>query len=517
MTSFPANLLSVPIMSASRTRNESDDEHNDEETALLPNPILTPKSNSNEYSTTYVKLCVIIFLVNIAFQVLEPAQLRIYERIFCAQWYQEHKTDLALVDGQVPENLCKIPAVQRQVSSLRGWLEFFEATPTLIMAIPIGILADIFGRRPFFRLELFAISLQQIWITVVTFFPKKIPIRAVWLEGILNFVSGGKMVAEMLVACVITDITPREQLPTAFFRLNAIAQLTQVLGPAIAGSLMHIDSWWAILAGLLMLLAMNALILTVPETLQRKQDYTTQSSFESDHDELGQAHSSMQYRFQSFRRTTVIALRELAIVWTDWRLLFLVLLYPFRMFGNALGQLLQIYVSNRYGWSLANAAFLYTLAAVCAAIVLFTLMPWLSDLVDRRYGLSAIQKNVVLTRVSILIIAVAYFVEGAAATVPLLIGGLVLESLGSGLPSTLRALAGVLVEQKDNGRVFSVLAISETLSTMFAFPTTTSLFNVGLEKGGGIWLGLPFFVTAGMAAAAFVVMSFLKFEKSPRI
>ena len=507
----------MPNMSDSRTRNDSDNELGDEETALLPEAVSAPKSQSDEHSATYVKLCVIVFLVNIAFQVLGPAQVRIYERIFCEQWYQEHNTDLALVDGQIPEKLCKIPVVQRQLSSLRGWMEFFEATPTLIMAIPIGILADIYGRRPFFRIELFAISLQQIWISVVTLFPNKIPIRAVWLEGIVNFISGGKMVAEMLLACTITDITPREQLPTAFFRFNAIGQLTQVLGPAIAGSLMHIDSWWAIIAGLLMLFAMNILILTVPETLRREQDYSNLESSEDDYGDHEGGQSRVQKRFHAFRRTTFNALRELAIVWTDWRLLFLVLLYPFRMFGNALGELLQIYVSNRYGWSLANAAFLYTLAAVCSTTVLFTLMPWLSNLVERRYGLSAIQKNVVLTRVSIFVVAVAYLVEGAAPTTPLLIGGLVLESLGSGLPSTLRALAGVLVEQKDNGRVFSVLAISETLSTMFAFPATTSLFNAGLEKGGGIWLGLPWFVTTGLATAAFVSMTLLKFEKSPRI
>ena len=209
----------MPIMSSGGIRDEGQDEHSDEESALLPHSVETPSSKpNNEHSATYVKLCIIVFLVNIAFQVLGPAQVRIYERIFCEQWYQEHKTDLELVDGQIPENLCKILAVQRQVSSLRGWLEFFDGTPTLIMAIPIGILADIFGRRPFFRLELFAISLQQIWITAVTFFPHKIPIRSVWLEGVVNFISGGKMVAEMLLACTITDITPREQLPTAFFR-----------------------------------------------------------------------------------------------------------------------------------------------------------------------------------------------------------------------------------------------------------------------------------------------------------
>ena len=501
------------IMSSPSSLSDSDGEFLTEETALLPEPVATSKPRSDQHFATYVKLYSIVFLVNIAFQILMPAQVRIYERIYCTQWYHEHPPNYTLADGSIPEELCKIPGVQRQVSSLRGWLEFFDAAPSLLMAIPIGILADIFGRRPFLRIELFVLFLQQSWITFVTFFPDQIPIRAIWLEGALNFISGGKMVAEMLVACLITDIAPREQLSTAFFRFNATGQLTKVVGPAIAGSLMQLDAWWAVLAGLVTLLAMAAVGFTTPETLQSLQDYTKLAPLEDNNDEQMWPGSEPRTRFQTFRTTAISAFKELAIVWTDWRLLFLVLLYPFRMFSNALGDLLQLYVSNRYGWSLANATFLYSLQGVASTIVLFAIMPWCSDFIEARFGLSAIQKNVVLTRIGIFIIAVAYLIEGAAPTIPLLLGGLVFETFGAGLSSTLRALAGVLVEAKDNGRVFSILAISETLSSMFAYPATTSLFNVGLEKGGGIWLGLPFFVTAAMAGAAFVAMSLLRFER----
>jgi Major Facilitator Superfamily len=329
---------------------------------------------------------------------------------------------------------------------------------------------------------------------------------SIWLEAALNFFSGGMMVAEMLFACVVTDITPREQLSTVFFYFNAIGQSTKVLGPAIAGGLMHLNAWFAVLAGLMALSATGAILLTVPETLQKRSDYIRLDSDEAeDHKRPTQ--------LQQFRRTVIDAFKELGIVWTDWRLLFLALLYPFRMLGNAIGELLQQYVSNRYGWSLADAAFLYSIQGVAATIILFLVLPWSSDMIGKKFDLSVIQKNVVLTRISIFVLAIAYLIEGAAPTIALLIGGLLFETLGAGLPSTLRALAGVLVESKDSGRVFSVLAISEVLSTMIAFPATTSLFNVGLEKGGGIWLGLPYFVTAGTTAGAFALMSMLRFER----
>ena len=477
-----------------------------EESTLLPAPTPAPKK-PNPHLSIYTKLCAIIFLVNVAFQILMPAQTRIYERIFCEQYYEDHKTDQTF-DGRIPEHLCKIAPVQRQVSSLKGWIEFFEATPGLFVAIPIGILSDIFGRQTFARLTLLVIFVQQLWISLVTFFPKTIPIHTVWLEGALNFISGGKMVAEALFACIITDITPSEQLSTAFFRFNAVGCLTKVIGPAIAGSLMHFEAWYAILAGLTGLLCMIIVAFTVPETLRDLQHYTLLSATEGSnptHRKLNQ--------LRAFKTIVLTAIKELAIVWTDWRLLFLTLLYPFRMFSNALGDLVQLYVSNRYNWTLANATFLYSLQAVAATIVLFLLLPAFADLLENKYQLSAIQKNVVLSRISLFVLAIAYLIEGLAPTIALLLFGLVFETFASGLSSTLRALAGSLVDSKDNGRVFSVLAISETVSTMFAYPAATALFNVGLDNGGGVWLGLPLFVTAGMAVVAFGAMSLLRFDR----
>ena len=114
---------------------------------------------------------------------------------------------------------------------------------------------------------------------------------------------------------------------------------------------------------------------------------------------------------------------------------------------------------------------------------------------------------------SLFVITLAFVVEGLAPNVVLFLAGLIFETFGSGLASTLRAIAGCLVDSKDSGKMFSVLAMSETLSAMFAYPVTTALFNVGLEKGGGFWLGLPFFVTATMSAVAFVSMSLLRFER----
>lgn len=267
---------------------------------------------------------------------------------------------------------------------------------------------------------------------------------------------------------------------------------------------MERSAWWAVYVGLGCLVAILPLVFTFPETLPQHHEFSHLT------DEPG-AKSS---RIRTTIDLSIAAFRELGLVWTDWRLVFLVCLYPFRMMSNALGDLLIRYVSLRYGWTLADATFLFSLPAISATVVLFLLMPMVADYLDNHFHFSAVKKNVILSRAALFLLATAMAIKGFAPNIWVLVFGLVVETLAAGSPATLRALAGCMVEAKDNGRVFSVLAISETLSNMMAYPATAYLFNQGIERGGGAWLGLPFFVTAAMAGLAAAVMCCLRFEKS---
>ena len=502
------------FMSLSRRGSDASNNLSDEETPLIrksdaSNFPLASKDDGN--SATFIKLYILCFVVNVAFTILSPAQTRIFEQIYCDDYYRQHPTIGFPPDSGIPEQLCKIGAVQKQVSTLKGWFEFYNAIPSLFMTIPIGILADIFGRRKFLIVNLFTLSIQMVCVTVVTLFPETIPLRTIWFQAFLSFVSGGPIVAEMLFVCVITDLSTGNKLSNTLFRLSATSQLTRVVGPTLAGVLMRRSAWWAIWVGLTCLILSAIMTVSLPETLQHRQE-----NIDADAEEL--KHETVSARLKTGATIAIKAFRELAFVWIDWRLLFnCFLLMPFRVLAEALKELLIRYASNRYGLSLADATFLYPLQAVSATIILFALLPPISDYIDNRWNISAIKKNVVFIRVALLMLVLGLTIEGLAPTVTLLVFGLIVETLGAGMPSSTRAMAGVLVEQKDNGRVFSVLAISETLSTMVAFPATNWLFNVGIDREGGIWLGMPYFVTAGAAAVAFIAMCVLSFEKRTQI
>jgi MFS family permease len=149
----------------------------------------------HSHRTLLWKIYAIVFCINCGWQMLQAAQSQIFESIYCEQWYRQHPS--SLVDG-INESLCKIPPVQIQVSTLKGWLESLAAAPGLLLCIPFGILADGIGRRRLGILCLTMLVLGQTWVAFIAWFGGAIDLRAAWATGLVNMFGGGLMVAELL-------------------------------------------------------------------------------------------------------------------------------------------------------------------------------------------------------------------------------------------------------------------------------------------------------------------------------
>lgn len=156
------------------------------------------KDESRSYTRLLVKIYIIVLCVNIGVQMLVPAQTQIFEAIYCSQWYKNHPTPGVPSGSDIPESYCKIAPVQKQISTLKGWLEFFMAAPGLLMSIPMGILTDKIGRRRLIIINLTIFFLTQAWTTFITWFGGQIPLRTIWLGASLNLLSGGMIVTELL-------------------------------------------------------------------------------------------------------------------------------------------------------------------------------------------------------------------------------------------------------------------------------------------------------------------------------
>lgn len=105
----------------------------DERSPLLPATAPSPSLEQHRRkwspaAISYLFLLVIIAGVT-ADNVSLPAFTRIYESIYCRQYYAEHDPSLIGRDGGdgVPEEFCKISQVQGEVAMLRAWQTFFDS------------------------------------------------------------------------------------------------------------------------------------------------------------------------------------------------------------------------------------------------------------------------------------------------------------------------------------------------------------------------------------------------------
>ena len=186
----------------------NDEQHSEigESSSLLTEQEPSLGKEDLSYLPIITKLYFLAFFFSIASQVLAPAQTKLYESIYCCQ--ESSASDGgSCASKSIPEYLCKTPHIQQEVSILKGWLEFFDSIPTLILTIPFGVLADSRGRKKLLRLSITLLWVQQVWIAVVTACADTVPLRAIWFESFFSIFAGGQYVAEMLVVVCPVFIT----------------------------------------------------------------------------------------------------------------------------------------------------------------------------------------------------------------------------------------------------------------------------------------------------------------------
>ena len=176
------------------------------------------------------------------------------------------------------------------------------------------------------------------------------------------------------------------------------------------------------------------------------------------------------------------------------------------MLTGLVSQLLLQYVSKRYSIKLSKAILLTTIRMGVITLLLFSILPYISDAIMRRYRLSAERKDLYLARTSLVLLAVGWTLVGLAPNLPLVAIALTISSLGYGSWLLLRSFLTSLVPKHYIARLYSVLSIVDTLGLMIGSPLMAGLFSRGLALGG-FWIGLPFYFL-GIVAGCFSVLMF---------
>ena len=133
-----------------------------------------------------------------------------------------------------------------------------------------------------------------------------------------------------------------------------------------------------------------------------------------------------------------------------------------------------------------------------------------------KFGLSPSAKDLLLARISLLLMAMGAFVIGLAGNLVLLVFGTVLLSIGSGYSLLARSLLSSLVMEQHAGMLYTTIGVLENISQLVAGPLISTIFRLGLALGDQ-WVGLPYLMVGGSYAFSLLIIWFVDLEatKSP--
>lgn len=126
-----------------------------------------------------------------------------------------------------------------------GLLRTAILLPSLILAVPVGDLADRHRRRP---LMLLADGLRAL-LTAAVVCAAALHVLSLWELWVMLFLSGSCAVLfDVCYPSVVPSLVPQEQLASGNSALQASNSFATVAGPALAGALIGFLPVWAVLA-----------------------------------------------------------------------------------------------------------------------------------------------------------------------------------------------------------------------------------------------------------------------------
>lgn len=225
-------------------------------------------------ATTFI----MVIMVDLAGFFLEAPQTKILEGIICGRHYT--------AAAQRETHDCTAGPVQSELATVTQMLNTFNRLPGLIVAIPFGILADRYGRRPVFLLAILGALLQDVISKTVLWYPDLINPRFIWLSSAALLVGGGDAVAGSMVFLVVADVALPQQRANLFFLLTACGLLSELVATPLSALLMSRDPWipYFMYSGLT-LISGTVPLLFLPETLPKSPPEPETSSCETSVDE----------------------------------------------------------------------------------------------------------------------------------------------------------------------------------------------------------------------------------------
>lgn len=134
--------------------------------SISPSRLFPSHAQHQRFASYVITICILSnFLFEVGDFLMRAPFTRLLEAILCSQYWQEH--DPGRFPGEISEKWCKVASVQADLSMLKGWDLLFSCLPTILLTIPMGIVADKYGRKMLLFMALVGLTLATAWMQIV--------------------------------------------------------------------------------------------------------------------------------------------------------------------------------------------------------------------------------------------------------------------------------------------------------------------------------------------------------------
>ncbi|KAF7552435.1 hypothetical protein G7046_g7408 [Stylonectria norvegica] len=465
-----------------------------EDSPLLADDLPSHNAPSKSFRRRVLLMCVLaLFIVEISLFVMEAPLQKIMEDIICRNYYPDH----ILREPRIQDSRCKNTDVQKTLAMVRGWSLAVDMAAPMLAQFPFGIIADKYGRRPVLLLSLFGLLLRTIWIMVVLLFPNTFSIWATLPASLFFLIGGGVPMAGAMIWTIVADVIPVAERTSMFYKINAASLTFNVIVNPISALLMKHDPWIAVWLGLGLLIIGTFSPILIPETLTLQQKVDARHRHE-------QAAHGVGTVLHGADEPVVVDMSKHAIIKQAWftvrndighvrRFIFasktvMVLILCFGAFSPirmSYTYILLQYLSKRFDWDWSKATYVSTIGILFNILGLLVFLPIISAVISKRYKLSTKQRDLVLTRASILVAAAGSLLMAFAAVPWLFFVSLIIANLGNGFVPLCRALLNAVVEPHTIATLNTTISLVEMLAGLVSGPAMGWLLSRGMEMGGG--------------------------------
>ncbi|KXX82455.1 Major facilitator superfamily domain-containing protein 10 [Madurella mycetomatis] len=441
-----------------------------------PHRSITSRFQAQKRTTIVVLLAILMFTVTTSGLMILVPMFRLMEDAICHDYYDKDRSE------PIEERLCKVDGVQKELAFLGGWAVMINSIVSLIATLPYGVLADRIGRKPTFILAYCGIIVAFTWGPLLLALGETPNLYLAIIGSLFFLIGGGIPVAINSLNTMASDVSSESDRATGLLYVSFGAVSGGLVGPVASGLLMEtLSPWFPIFIVFAITPFAFGLLLFIPETLPVKlRAAAEQEEQQSVTERIREAARELGTSLALLKNPNI----SLSLVH------FAIMPALFAAYSSTLAQ----HISNYFGWTLAQTNYLLSPLGILQ-LAMILLLPRLSSYLTNqsgRFRLSLFDKDLLLTKISLVFIIFGALLEGFSQHIALFLVGLTVGTFGACSGPLCRAVATAW------GRDWRACA-----GLVFQY-------RIG---EGGVWTGLPWFYVAGLVFAALMALMFVRRPK----